>query len=944
MGSRFEFKLLGPLEIVRDGTPVPLGSPKLRVLLASLLVDANRVVAMDVLVARLWGASATGRARDTVQNYVQRLRQSLGEPGIIVTRMNGYLVETAEDALDLRRFEGLARRGKSLLDRGNADEASQVLSAALGLWRGDPLAGIPSEALQREFVPALEEHRLATLENRIEADVLRGMHGALVGELLALTRQHPLRERLWGLLMLAHYHSDQQAEALRVYQSVRALLSGELGLDPSARLQQLHRQILRADPVLKAAGTQAAGAQAPAPTPSRLVPRQLPAHTPHFVGRGQELARLSKLAHDASTVTISAIDGTAGVGKTVLAVHWSHQVADRFPDGQLYVNLHGFDPAREPMAPSEAIRGFLGALDVPPDRMPASLDAQTALYRSLLVGRKVLVLLDNARDSDQVRPLLPGTSSCHVVITSRNRLTSLVAHEGARPLSLDTPDFDEARALVTEHLGHDRVAADPAAVDDLIARCARLPLALAIMSARAAHSPGFPLRALADDLGDDTTLLDALDTGDSATSVRGVFWWSYRHLDEQTARMFRLLGVHPGPDISWRAAASLAGLTRGEARAALGELTRAHLLTEHRPGRFAFHDLLRAYAVEQVVEEEHDPALLRMFDHYTRTAVTASTALHPLRDGIALPPPVPGADPEQPTEHAEGWAWFETEEPVLDAVVALARERGFNQYAWQLPWACALYVSRLGRWEDFRRQQHAALAAAEDLGDLDAQGRIHHMIGHADVELREFDEAERHMLAGMELYRRLGDSQGEARVHRGLGLLFDLLARWDEALSHSRAAVALFEASGHLAGQASAINAVGHYLDRLGQYQDAVDHCERALALHRRLGDRPGEASTLDSIGLIRHHLGDHQASIDAYRRSVELLVELGDRVEQAATLDRLGDTHLAAGQVAAAHRAWQRAAALFDDLRHRGADAVRHKLLASGQQFEQGITPVRPL
>ncbi|MFI6101239.1 BTAD domain-containing putative transcriptional regulator [Lentzea sp. NPDC051213] len=937
MGARFEFRLLGPLEIARDGELVPLGSPKLRVLLASLLVDANRVVPMDVLVERLWGESASGRgagrARDTVQTYMQRLRQSLGAPEIIVTRSDGYLIDAPGDALDLRRFEGLARRGKSLLDQGNADEASQVLSAALDLWRGDPLAGVPSDALHRELVPALVEHRLATLENRIEADVLRGLHSALVGELLVLTQQHPLRERLWGQLMLAYYHSGQQAEALRTYQTVRTLLASELGVDPSAQLQQVHHQILRADPALAAVST-------PAAPSARLVPRQLPAHTPHFVGRGQELEHLSKLAHDASTVTISAIVGTAGVGKTTLAVHWSHQVADRFPDGQLYVNLHGFDPSSEPTAPGEAIRGFLSALDVPPDRVPLSPDAQAALYRSLLVGRKVLVLLDNARDSDQVRPLLPGTSSCHVMITSRNLLTSLVAHEGARSLSLDTPGVDEARALVAEHLGHDRVAADPTAVDDLITWCARLPLALAIMSARAAHNHGLSLRVLADDLGDDTALLDALDTGDSVTSVRGVFWWSYRHLGEQAARMFRLLGVHPGPDISWRASASLAGLPGDEARAALAELTTAHLLTEHRPGRFAFHDLLRAYAVELAGPKEREDALPRLFDHYTRTAVAASAALQPLRDGITLDEPVSGVEPEQLSSHAEAWSWFEDEEPVLSAVARLARDTGFHVHAWQLPWALAVYLGRTSRWQELTEQQHTALPSAEALGDLDAQGRIHHMIGHARSELLELDKAEHHLLAAMELYRRLGDGPGEARAHRGLGFLFDRLTRWDEAVSHGRAAVALFEASGHLGGLASALNAVGFYLSRLGRYQDAVSHCERALTLHRRLDDRQGEAYTLDSIGVIHHHLGDHQRAIDAYQRSADLLEELGDHFEHASTLDRLGDTYLAAGQVAAAHRVWERAAALFDDLRHQGADAVRNKLVASGRQ---GVIQGRP-
>jgi len=919
VAARFEFRLLGSLEVVRDGTPVPVGSPKLRVLLAALLVDANQVVPMDVLVSRLWGEAASDTARNTVQNYVQRLRQALGAPEVIVTRPNGYLVDVADGALDSTVFEALARDGKSLLDKGKVDEAGRALRSALELWHGDALTGIQSEVLQRDFVPALAEQRLAALENRVEADIQRGLHRELVGELLALTGQHPLRERLWGQLMLVLYRSDQQAEALHAYQRIRAVLAEELGLDPSARLRQLHQRILGADPALTAT--------ARAEPSTNRVPRQLPAHTPHFVGRGPEMDRLSALADGLTTVVISAIDGTAGIGKTALAVHWAHRAASRFPDGQLYVNLRGFDPNREPMAPSEALRGFLGAFDVPAERVPAAPDAQAALFRSLLAGRKVLVLLDNARDADQVRPLLPGASTCHVVITSRNRLPSLVAWEGAVPLSLDTLGTEEARALLTGHIGDGRTAAEPDAVDDLITRCARLPLALAIVAARARFNPQFPLRAFADELADQRTLLDALDIGDELTSVRGVFWWSYRHLGERAARMFRLLGVHPGPDISWHAAASLAGVSRADARAVLGELTAAHLLTEHRPGRYAFHDLLRAYAAEQVDEAECGPALLRVFDHYTRTAVTASMVLHPLRDGIVLPPPVPGADPEQPTEHAEGWAWFETEEPVLDAVVALARERGFNQYAWQLPWASALYVSRLGRWEDFRQQQRAALAAAEDLGDLEAQGRIHHMVGHANVQLRQFDEAGHHLRQAMELYRRLGDVPGEARAHRGLGLMYELLSDDEQALVHVRAALALFQEVGHLAGQASALNGVGFYLDRLGRPEDALTHCEQALALHQEMGDRPGAASTLDSLGTVHHHLADYPRAIDAFRRSIALLDDLGDRYEQAASLDRLGDTHLAAGDQASARHSWELALDLFEQLGNPGADELRRKL-----------------
>jgi hypothetical protein len=428
--------------------------------------------------------------------------------------------------------------------------------------------------------------------------------------------------------------------------------------ETTADLDRLRADLARADPVL-------AAARRLSPLPeSAAVPAQLPRDVAGFAGRGEQLARLDELLAPAAgrrpgAVVISAVSGTPGLGKTALVVHWAHRVKHRFPDGQLYVNLGGFDPGGRVMAPAEAVRGFLDALGVSAEQIPPSLDAQACLYRSLLDGRRVLIVLDNARDAEQVRPLLPGTPTALVVVTSRNQLTSLVAIDGAHPLMLDLLTEDEARELLACRLGPDRIAAEPEAVQQIIACCARLPLALTIAAARAEQS-GFPLTALAAELDKATGRLDALDAGDPVSQVRTVFSWSYTALTPPAARLFRLLGLHPGTDISTAAAASLAAHPPAETRRLLAELTRASLLTEHAPGRYTFHDLLCAYATD--LTHTHDPAdqchaaLGRIRDHYLHPAHTAARLLPPLDDPVTLTPPSPGVTPEQPSDHEQAMA------------------------------------------------------------------------------------------------------------------------------------------------------------------------------------------------------------------------------------------------------------------------------------------------
>jgi tetratricopeptide (TPR) repeat protein len=652
-------------------------------------------------------------------------------------------------------------------------------------------------------------------------------------------------------------------------------------------------------------------------------PRQLPTAARHFAGRVTELAALTGLLREredaGGTVVISAIGGTAGAGKTALAVYWAHQVASRFPDGQLYVNLRGFDPAGSPMTPAQAVRGFLDAFDVPPERIPVSLDAQAALYRSLMAGRRVLVVLDNARDADQVRPLLPGSAGCLVVVTSRNRLTSLIAAEGARPLTLDLLTGEEARELLTGRIGADRAAAEPQAVKEIITSCARLPLALSVVAARAATNPGFPLAVLASELHDARGCLEAFQGGEVAADVRAVFSWSYQQLSAPAARLFRQLGLHPGPDIATPAAASLAGLSAGQVGGALAELARAHLLTERVPGRFAFHDLLRAYAAELArtadPETEQRAAAHRMLDHYLHSAHTASLSLYPRWEALSLPPPQPGVIPEKQAGHA-AWAWFDAEHPVLLAAIQQAAATGWATHAWQLPRTLMDYLDRQGRWHDWAATQHTALDAAQRHNDRQGDAYAHEGIGCVYRWFGRHREARAHLQQALDVFGELGNQVGQAETHNSLGGVLEYQGRLVDALGHVRQALVLYSAVGHRRGQATCFNNIGWYHTLLGDHHQALASCEQALALARETGDRRVEAQTLHSLGYAHHHLGHHQQAITCYQRALTLYQELGDRYHKAVVLNHLGDTHHAAGDQAAARLIWQQAIDILDHLR----------------------------
>jgi tetratricopeptide (TPR) repeat protein len=676
-----------------------------------------------------------------------------------------------------------------------------------------------------------------------------------------------------------------------------------------------------------------------------VVPQQLPPGPRCFVGRVEELAVLTKLADQfgdlaahggrAGTdgaVVIVAIQGPPGVGKTALAVRWAHGVADRFIDGQLYVNLRGFGPTGSAVTAAEAVRGFLDALGVPVHRIPVGVEAQAGLYRSLLAGRRVLVVLDNAWDADQVRPLLPGQPGCMVLVTSRNRLTGLVAAEGAHPLTLSLLSTTEARQMLVQHLGPDRVVAEPQAADEIVARCARLPLALAIAAARAVIYPDFSLATLAAELCRSRGDLDALTNGDASSDVRRVFAWSYLTLSDEAARMFRLLGIYRGPDITAPAAASLAGVPPRQAQLTLAELAHAHLISEYAPGRYACHDLLRAYAAELAhvhdSEAERHTADRRTLDHYLHTAHAAARLLDRHRDPIALPPLYAGVTPESPSDHAQALAWFTAEHAVLLAMVERAADAGFGRHAWQLVWSAADFLDRRGYWHDQAAAAHTALDSARRLADRAGQALTHRHLGRAYTQVGRYDDALGHYRQALDLHHRLGDPTEQATTHHHIGSVLQRLGRYQEALDHAWQALELCRAAGYRPGQGYALNAVGWFHVLLGEHVRALTYCEQARDLLQETGNTTGEAGTWHSLGLAHHHLGRYQEAASCYQQAIELTRFLGDRYHEAKNFGDLGDTLHALGDTAAARRAWGRALDILDELHHPEVDRMRARLL----------------
>jgi tetratricopeptide (TPR) repeat protein len=671
-----------------------------------------------------------------------------------------------------------------------------------------------------------------------------------------------------------------------------------------------------------------------APGRAATVPGQLPAATLGFVGRTAELKRLDEVAggdQPDGAVQIVAIDGTAGVGKTTLALHWAHRVAERFPDGSLYIELRGAHPAGSPVAVARALRAFLEAFGIPARRVPSAVEAQAGLYRSLTATRRLLVVLDNASDTDQVRPLLPGAPGSLVIVTSRNRLTGLITSHGAHPLTLGLLDAVESRQMLVRRLGAERVAGEGAEADAIALLCARLPLALAVVAARAATHPTFRLADLATELRQARRALDAFDTGEWDVDVRAAFSWSYQSLSPAAARMFRLLGVHPAGDITPDAAASIAGVPPDAARHALAELSRVHLIEEQSPGRHGHHALLRAYAAElgHAVDAEADrrAATLRAIDHYTQTAHVASALLAPHRTLPAFAPALPGVTVTCLADGAAALAWFIAERSALFEVIARAAADRFDTHAVHLAWVMFDFVNRQGHWTEWVDTQLVALDASRRTGDLAAEAYGQYALAFTYIRLDREADAVAHAERALALYARLGDHLGRANTHLNLGGLHERHRRYGEAVRHCEEALRLFEADGHRIGQARATNSLGWCHIQLGQYAEAIAHCRRALEVFHGLGEAEGEAATWDSLGLAYHRGAAYDEAADCFRTGVGLFREQGNRYGEAGSLTRLGDTYRARGDLAGARQAWHDALSILDGLGHADAADVRARL-----------------
>lgn len=945
MLSDLELRLLGPVELRAGGRTVSLGSPQWCAVLAALAVDAGRPVSTSVMMDRVWGLDPPEKARRNLHPHIARIRRTLersnmdAHPVSVVRRGDGYALEIDPNQVDLHRFQDLVNSAEESTQ--SEEQQSMLLREALALWRGQPLAGVPGQWAAR-MRQAWQHQRVDAMVALAAAELRLGNPSAVIGMLTDLVDEHPLVESLTVMLMRAHHAAGHSALALSHYTTIRRRLVEELGVDPGTELQQVHQAILRGDldrpaPAARQREPHTAvvrkdDAATVSAAISLTVPWQLPSPMRHFVGRTAELEGLTRLASEAAgsrgSAVVTAISGTGGIGKTALALQLAHIVASRFPDGQIYMNLRGFDPSGSPMAPAEAIRLLLDSLGVAKESVPLSLEAQVALYRTLVAGRRLLIVLDNARDSGQIHPLLPGTPGCMVVVTSRNELTGLIAAGGVHPITLDLLTDAEAAELLTRRLGTERIAGETQAVDALITGCARLPLALAIAASRAVLAPHFPLSGMAAELDQVHRRLDVLDTGDQATQLRSVFSWSYEQLSPPVARLFRLLGVHPGPDLTVPAATALIGSSISDTQGRLDELTKAHLLSEHKTGRYMMHDLLRAYAAELTHAQDNDierlDALHRTLDYYLHTANLAATRLNSNRAPTGLASPHPAVTIEDIGTDEQAIAWFEAEYQVLLGAIRRANEAESHIHVGQLAWAMTDFFDRRALWRDWAAIQTLALEAAMRLDDPLGRAQAHRSLGRAHHRLEQHDDAIRHHHHARDAYGQIGDQVGEAHSHFNLARSFDHLKRYDEALNHSMRALDLYRAAGHKPGLASALNFVGAFSSRLGNHEQGLAYSQEALAMHQELGNRAGEARTLYSIGIIHHNRGEHEQAIVCLRKAFDLE---HDRFTGALSLWASGSAHQALGDVASALDAWQRALRVFTELGHPFAAQVQTRL-----------------
>jgi DNA-binding SARP family transcriptional activator len=909
------FRILGALEVLTPEGLVTIEGRHHPRLLAMLLAEPNQVVPAERLATGLWDDRPPSTAARQVQNIAAALRRRLGALGDRLRKIgSGYRIDVAADELDLLRCERSEAAAREHREAGRLADAERALEDALAEWRGPSLAGLSGATLERE-ARRLDDYRLDLTEERIDLSLHLGRHEQYVNELRRLYTAHPHRPRLTELLMLALYRCGQATEALRVYAGFRSRLADELGTDPDRPLRDLHTAILREDPELDL------DARA---EPAAAGPETLPSGTTAFTGRSGHLAELDRSA-DSQSNPLVVLTGVGGVGKTMLALHWGHRSAHRFPGGRLYIDLRGFGPGGTVMEPAEAARHLLGAMGVEPRLIPADADAQLALYRGAIGGERRLLILDNVSDASQVRALLPGSPQVHTVAVSRRRLTGLAASHGAKIIAIGALDPAESAALLARQLGEERLASDPESAERILNACAGLPLALAIAGARAAIHPDRPLSAIAGELA--VSRLDALAVDDDAVDVRAVFSWSHSSLEPEAARLFRLLALVPGPDFGDAAAARLHGGTAAEAGRALRSLVEAHLVERARPGRYRLHDLIRLYAAELVETEapqpDRDAASDRLLDWYLNGADASRKALYPAM--VALPLPETSGERTELTAEAAA-QWFEDEWENLIAAVEHAAAHGRPRFAWLVADATRGYAWLHMLGDDGIRIGKAALAAATGAEDPLGQASAALALAAGMMRASQHDGAVEHFRDAADYARRAGWGPGEAAAEANLSMVCHRQGRMREGLAHAHAALRAFRAIGEQRSEAPTLHNLGLLHSLVGELDTGIDYLERSLKLTTESGS---DSSRL----LLLMHLTEievYRGRLDAAAAHLASAVELKrDSVSIARSDDLPGATArlmLAAGRTAEAVEHAERAVEILTegaDLRNRASDMV---------------------
>ncbi len=950
------FRLLGPLEVRAGEDWQGIGAPKWRSVLAALLINAGQVVPADVLINEVWGDAPPDTAANLISIYVLRLRRLLGDAdsGLLVTRAPGYQLRLAARDTDAQLFEIMVRDGRRTFTAGDAEGAAKALTEALDLWHGKPLADVPATALVEAEADRLAALRLDAIELRITAELGCDGHAQAVPELRRLLADNPLREALWLLLMQALDGAGRHAEALEVYGRARAAIADELGVDPGPELRQFHARLLAKDstvvPGSISGGTIAAraraqepasrgqqGAKAPSGTeaprapaapagrrPSVPTPAQLPADIADYTGRDEQVRRLGEMltgaaGHvDPGAVRIAVVAGSGGLGKTSLAVHAAHRVRRKFPDGQLYVDLLG--ATAHPLSPADVLARFLRDLGVDGKDVPLDEDERAARYRSAVVGRRMLVVLDNARDAAQVRPLLPGTASCAVLVTTRSRMPDLAS---TKLVDLNVLDEREALAMFTKVVGEERASAEPEATADLLQACAGLPLAIRICAARLVTRSGWTIRRLADRLGDERRRLDEMRAGDLA--VRASFEVSFTSLAARDnsggldpARAFCLLGLWNGPSISSAAATALFGIADDMAEDALETLVDAHLLESEAPDMYKFHDLLRVYSSERAGADlpaaDREAAAGRLLDWYTRTADAAAQVISPYRYNVPLAAGPEGSSPPSFATVDDALEWYDQERVNVVAATRQAAASGLHEIAWRLPASLFSMFSRRGNWADLFATHRIALESARQAGGRQGEAWVLNNLGNA-LGLSREAEGIRYLEQALEIRREIGDRLGEAQTANNLGDAYAVLGRADEALDLLRRALDLDRAVGYRYGEGVALNNLGEYFLDLSHPEEAIEYLLQARATFTEIKTPHGLGYALHNLGRCYLALGRDGEALDCLRQALVVYQSTGDRRRQARTLRFLGTAQNRLGMAAEARESLTQAAAIFDDL-----------------------------